>query len=69
MHLALACDVVVMADTAKLVPAFVRRGIAPDVRSRPARATWAQESVMIMENAQEGVRALLERRDPGFRGW
>jgi 2-(1,2-epoxy-1,2-dihydrophenyl)acetyl-CoA isomerase len=30
MHLALACDVVVMADTAKLVPVFVRRGIAPD---------------------------------------
>jgi enoyl-CoA hydratase/carnithine racemase len=30
MHLALACDVIVMADTAKLVPVFVRRGIAPD---------------------------------------
>jgi 2-(1,2-epoxy-1,2-dihydrophenyl)acetyl-CoA isomerase len=30
MHLALACDVVLMADTAKLVPVFVRRGIAPD---------------------------------------
>src|SRR3954468_22025692 len=30
MHLALACDVVVVADTAKLVPVFVRRGIAPD---------------------------------------
>src|SRR3954470_13286571 len=30
MHLALACDVVVMAEGAKLVPVFVRRGIAPD---------------------------------------
>jgi 2-(1,2-epoxy-1,2-dihydrophenyl)acetyl-CoA isomerase len=30
MHLALACDVVVMSETAKLVPVFVRRGIAPD---------------------------------------
>jgi 2-(1,2-epoxy-1,2-dihydrophenyl)acetyl-CoA isomerase len=30
MHLALAADVVVMADTAKFVPAFVRRGIVPD---------------------------------------
>jgi 2-(1,2-epoxy-1,2-dihydrophenyl)acetyl-CoA isomerase len=30
MHLALACDVVVMSDAAKLVPVFVRRGIAPD---------------------------------------
>jgi 2-(1,2-epoxy-1,2-dihydrophenyl)acetyl-CoA isomerase len=30
MHLALAADVVVMADTARLVPVFVRRGIVPD---------------------------------------
>jgi 2-(1,2-epoxy-1,2-dihydrophenyl)acetyl-CoA isomerase len=30
MHLVLACDVVVMSETAKLVPVFVRRGIAPD---------------------------------------
>jgi 2-(1,2-epoxy-1,2-dihydrophenyl)acetyl-CoA isomerase len=30
MHLALACDVVVMSESAKLVPVFVRRGIAPD---------------------------------------
>jgi 2-(1,2-epoxy-1,2-dihydrophenyl)acetyl-CoA isomerase len=30
MHLALACDVVVMSDAAKLVPVFARRGIAPD---------------------------------------
>src|SRR5437764_11655895 len=30
MHLALACDIVVMAESAKLVPVFVRRGIAPD---------------------------------------
>jgi len=30
VHLALACDLVVAADTAKFVPVFVRRGIAPD---------------------------------------
>src|SRR3954449_10651166 len=30
MHLALACDVIVMSESAKLVPVFVRRGIAPD---------------------------------------
>lgn len=29
-HLALACDLVVMADTARLIEIFVRRGIAPD---------------------------------------
>lgn len=29
-HLALACDIVVMADTAKFIEVFVRRGIMPD---------------------------------------
>jgi 2-(1,2-epoxy-1,2-dihydrophenyl)acetyl-CoA isomerase len=148
MHLVLACDVIVMADTAKLVPVFVRRGIAPDAAGAylltrlvgpqvakrlylfgedvpaaraldlglvgevvPAadldrRATklatglaagptrtlgitkrlvnhaldvdrdgalaeeaWGQELVMTTADAQEGVRAFVERRDPEFRGW
>jgi 2-(1,2-epoxy-1,2-dihydrophenyl)acetyl-CoA isomerase len=148
MHLALACDVVVMADSAKLVPVFVRRGIAPDaagaylltrlvgpqvakrlylfgddvpaadalrlglaadvvpaadlpatasglatrLASGPTRTlavtkrlvnraldvdrdtalteeAWAQELVMTTEDAQEGVRAFVERRETEFRGW
>jgi len=148
MHLALACDVVVMADTAKLVPVFVRRGIAPDaagaylltrlvgphvakrlyllgddvpaaealrlglvhdvvpatdlakvsaelatrLATGPTRTlaltkrlvnhaldvdrdaalaeeAWAQELVMTTTDAQEGVRAFIERRDAEFRGW
>ena len=148
MHLALACDVVVMAESAKLVPVFVRRGIAPDaagaylltrlvgpqvakrlylfgddvtateaqrlglvaevvaatdlatrareIASRlaagPTRTlgitkrlvnraldidrdtalneeAWGQELVMTTTDAQEGVRAFVERRDPEFRGW
>jgi 2-(1,2-epoxy-1,2-dihydrophenyl)acetyl-CoA isomerase len=148
MHLALACDVVVMADSAKLVPVFVRRGIAPDAagaylltrlvgphvakrlylfgddlvaaealrlglvaevvaaadlqsRARQladrlaagptrtlgitkrlvnraldvdrdaalAEEAWGQELVMTTADAQEGVRAFMERRDPDFRGW
>lgn len=148
MHLALACDLVVMSDTAKLVPVFVRRGIAPDAAGAylltrlvgPQRAkqiylfgddlpakdaadlglvnqvvpggdlldvaeslagrlaagptrthavtkrlvnraldidrdaalaeeAWAQELVMTTEDAQEGVQAFVERRDPTFRGW
>jgi 2-(1,2-epoxy-1,2-dihydrophenyl)acetyl-CoA isomerase len=148
MHLALACDVVVMAESAKLVPVFVRRGIAPDAagaylltrlvgphvakrlylfgddvpaaeahalglvaelvpadkvlataqelagrlaagptrtlaatkrlvnhaldqsrESSLAEEAAAQEAVMTTEDAQEGVRAFIERRDPSFRGW
>jgi 2-(1,2-epoxy-1,2-dihydrophenyl)acetyl-CoA isomerase len=30
---------------------------------------WAQELVMTTEDANEGVRAFIERRDPTFRGW
>ena len=148
MHLALACDVIVMAATAKLVPVFVRRGIAPDaagaylltrlvgpqvakrlylfgddvpagdavqlglvsevvpdadldkrvtelaarLAAGPTRTlgitkrlvnraldvdrdaalseeAWGQELVMTTSDAQEGVRAFVERRDPEFRGW
>ena len=148
MHLALSCDLVLMADTAKLVPVFVRRGIAPDaggaylltrlvgpqvakrlyllgddvkadealrlglvtsvvpatelaanadalagrLAAGPTRTfgitkrlvnhalevdreaalaeeAWAQELVMTTCDAQEGVRAFVERRDPEFKGW
>jgi 2-(1,2-epoxy-1,2-dihydrophenyl)acetyl-CoA isomerase len=148
MHLALACDVVLMADHAKLVPVFVRRGIAPDaagaylltrlvgpqvakrlylfgddvpaaeaqrlglvgevvpadaldetatavarqLAAGPTRTlavtkrlvnraldvdrdtalaeeAWGQELVMTTEDAQEGVRAFVERRETTFRGW
>lgn len=148
MHLALACDLVLMAQTARLVPVFVRRGIAPDAAgaylvtrlvgvqrakqiylfgddvnavdaerlglvnavvpadvllptalewagrlaagptrtlattkrllnhaldvdrgSALAEEAWAQELVMTTEDAQEGVRAFVERREPRFRGW
>ena len=30
MHLALACDLVIMSDTARFIEIFIRRGIAPD---------------------------------------
>jgi 2-(1,2-epoxy-1,2-dihydrophenyl)acetyl-CoA isomerase len=148
MHLALACDVVVMSESAKLVPVFVRRGIAPDaagaylltrlvgtarakriylfgddipaaeaerlglvstlvaadqvvatamglaqrLAAGPTRTlaitkrlvnramdldretalrdeAWGQELVMTTEDAQEGVRAFIERRETEFKGW
>lgn len=147
-HLALACDLVVMADTAKLVEVFVRRGLVPDgggawllprlvglqkakelmffgddVPAAEAQALglankvvpadaldaavaeWAkrlatgptrsigltkrllnrsldsdrttafhdeavaQEMNMHSDDANEGVQAFVERRDPTYRGW
>lgn len=147
-HLALACDLVLAADTASFIEVFVRRGIVPDgggayllprlvgpqrakemmflgdrldaadaerwglvnrvvpadgleaaatelagrLAAAPTRAIaltkWlvnrslesdragafhdeavAQELVMHSEDAQEGVAAFVERRDPIYRGW
>jgi 2-(1,2-epoxy-1,2-dihydrophenyl)acetyl-CoA isomerase len=30
---------------------------------------WGQELIMTTEDAQEGVRAFIERRETEFRGW
>lgn len=148
MHLALAADVVVMAESAKFAPVFVRRGIVPDgggvylltrlvgphvakqiylfgddisaaqaariglvyqavlpaetlptamalakrLAAGPTRTlgatkrlinhaldidrrtalseeSWTQEMIMGTADAQEGVRAFVERREAVFRGW
>jgi 2-(1,2-epoxy-1,2-dihydrophenyl)acetyl-CoA isomerase len=147
-HLALACDLVIAADSAKFVEVFVRRGLVPDgggawllprlvglqkakelmffgddlsaadalqlglvnrvvpadaldaavaewakrLAAGPTRSIgltkWllnrsldsdrttafndeavAQEMNMATEDANEGVRAFVERRDPTYRGW
>jgi 2-(1,2-epoxy-1,2-dihydrophenyl)acetyl-CoA isomerase len=148
MHLALAADVVVMAETAKFVPVFARRGIVPDgggaylmtrlvgprvakqlylfgddvsaadaqrlglvlhvvaqpetvptamalarrLAQGPTRTlgatkrlinhaldldrgsalseeAWTQEGIMSTRDANEGVTAFVERRQPTFKGW
>jgi 2-(1,2-epoxy-1,2-dihydrophenyl)acetyl-CoA isomerase len=48
MHLALACDVVVMAEEAKFVEVFVRRGIAPD-----AGGAWILSRIVGIQKAKE----------------
>ena len=34
-----------------------------------ADEAWGQELVMTTEDAQEGVRAFVERRETSFKGW
>ena len=48
MHLALACDLVVMAEEAKFVEVFVRRGIAPD-----AGGAWILTRLVGIQKAKE----------------
>ncbi len=48
MHLALACDLVVMAEEAKFVEVFIRRGIAPD-----AGGAWILTRLVGIQKAKE----------------
>jgi 2-(1,2-epoxy-1,2-dihydrophenyl)acetyl-CoA isomerase len=48
MHLALACDLVVMAESAKFISVFVRRGIAPD-----AGGAWMLSRLIGPQRAKE----------------
>jgi 2-(1,2-epoxy-1,2-dihydrophenyl)acetyl-CoA isomerase len=48
MHLALACDLVVMAQEAKFVEVFIRRGIAPD-----AGGAWLLTRLVGIQKAKE----------------
>ena len=48
MHLALACDLVVMAEEAKFVEVFIRRGIAPD-----AGGAWLLSRLVGIQKAKE----------------
>jgi 2-(1,2-epoxy-1,2-dihydrophenyl)acetyl-CoA isomerase len=48
MHLALACDLVVMADDAKFVEVFIRRGIAPD-----AAGAWLLTRLIGIQKTKE----------------
>jgi 2-(1,2-epoxy-1,2-dihydrophenyl)acetyl-CoA isomerase len=48
MHLALACDLVVMAEESKFVEVFIRRGIAPD-----AGGAWILTRLVGIQKAKE----------------
>jgi len=48
MHLALACDLVIAADTARFIEVFIRRGIAPD-----AAGAWLLTRLVGIQKAKE----------------
>jgi 2-(1,2-epoxy-1,2-dihydrophenyl)acetyl-CoA isomerase len=48
MHLALACDLVIAADTARFIEVFVRRGLVPD-----AGGAWLLPRLVGLQRAKE----------------
>ncbi|MDQ1695046.1 MAG: 2-(1,2-epoxy,2-dihydrophenyl)acetyl-CoA isomerase, partial [Frankiaceae bacterium] len=48
---------------------LVNRALDGDRETALAEEAWAQELVMTTEDAQEGVRSFVERRDAEFKGW
>ena len=48
---------------------LVNRAGASDRATAFAEEAWAQELNMATADAQEGVAAFVERRDPTYRGW
>ena len=52
----------------RLIKRSFYRGLDWDPRAAAEREAWAQSATLATEDAREGIRALLEKRDPAFRG-
>jgi len=48
---------------------LLNRSLDIDRRTAFDEEAWAQEMVVSTVDAQEGMRAFAERRDPNFRGF
>ena len=55
--------------TLAITKRLVNRALDADRDTALVEEAWAQELVMTTQDAQEGVRAFIERRDTEFRGW
>jgi len=52
----------------RLMKRSLYRGIGWDPRSAAEAEAWAQSATLATEDAREGIRALLEKRDPDLHG-
>lgn len=52
----------------RLIKRSFYRGLDWDPRAAADREAWAQSATFETEDAREGIRALLERREPDFKG-
>lgn len=52
----------------RLIKRSFYRGLDWDPRAAAEREAWAQSATFATDDAREGIRALLEKRDPSFRG-
>jgi 2-(1,2-epoxy-1,2-dihydrophenyl)acetyl-CoA isomerase len=48
---------------------LLNRALDLDRETALTDEAWGQELVMTSEDAQEGVRAFIERRETSFKGW
>ena len=55
-------------EAVRLLKRSLYRGAGWDPRGAARVESFAQAATMRMEDAQEGIRALLEKREPDFRG-
>lgn len=52
----------------RLIKQSLYRGLDWDPRKAAEREAWAQSATLQTEDAREGIRALLEKREPQFQG-
>lgn len=67
--MALAREIAAAGPTAvRTMKATLYRGLDWDVRHAAMHEAHVQAATLLTDDAQEGMRALLEKRDPEFRG-
>jgi 2-(1,2-epoxy-1,2-dihydrophenyl)acetyl-CoA isomerase len=55
--------------TLAMTKRLINRALDTDRDAALVEEAWAQELVMSTEDANEAIRAFIDKRDPTFKGW